>query len=184
MRKYKQVDLDLEWLKTVKELPSRRGSHFEYNEQVLERMNNNQCPSCGKPKDEWTRRRDWTCCSKECTAKHWSTAGVFRSVPSPQMRDNRTCVKCGWNEKDFSKLSFDERCTPGAWRSLEDDHIRPIALGGDEFDLDNMQTLCSECHKIKTKHDVQQWNKARRLLIKWASEDLLARKESDSIDET
>ena len=35
-------------------------------------------------------------------------------------------------------------------RSLEVDHITPIADGGHPFDPGNLQTLCSECHKSKT----------------------------------
>ena len=33
------------------------------------------------------------------------------------------------------------------------DHIKPISLGGDEFDLKNIQTLCVDCNKRKTKRD-------------------------------
>ena len=38
------------------------------------------------------------------------------------------------------------------------DHIVPIADGGDEFDPDNIRTLCRPCHKAVTK----QWHKGRR----------------------
>lgn len=33
------------------------------------------------------------------------------------------------------------------------DHIVPIALGGDEWDIENIQTLCSDCNKEKTRQD-------------------------------
>src|SRR3990167_6234371 len=33
------------------------------------------------------------------------------------------------------------------------DHINPIALGGDEFNEDNLQILCLECNKVKTAKD-------------------------------
>ena len=33
------------------------------------------------------------------------------------------------------------------------DHIFPVSLGGPEFDLSNVQTLCVECHKAKTQKD-------------------------------
>lgn len=33
---------------------------------------------------------------------------------------------------------------------LQADHIVPIADGGDEFDLDNVRTLCVPCHKKVT----------------------------------
>lgn len=34
------------------------------------------------------------------------------------------------------------------------DHIIAIVLGGHPWHEDNLQALCSECHKIKTKSDV------------------------------
>lgn len=39
--------------------------------------------------------------------------------------------------------------------NLTGDHIIPIALGGEEFDLNNVQTLCRACHKIKTRKDIK-----------------------------
>lgn len=33
------------------------------------------------------------------------------------------------------------------------DHIIPLAIGGAKLDPDNMQLLCKECHKQKTKKD-------------------------------
>lgn len=30
------------------------------------------------------------------------------------------------------------------------DHIKPISEGGEPLDLDNLQTLCKQCHAIKT----------------------------------
>lgn len=38
-------------------------------------------------------------------------------------------------------------------RSLEVDHITPIADGGHPFDPGNLQTLCSECHQDKTSQE-------------------------------
>ena len=33
------------------------------------------------------------------------------------------------------------------------DHIIPISKGGDWFDGDNLQSLCHECHSLKTRAD-------------------------------
>lgn len=51
-------------------------------------------------------------------------------------RDKHKCVKCG------------------ARRKLQVDHIKPIHRGGEEFNLENLQTLCIVCHKIKTQGDI------------------------------
>ena len=37
----------------------------------------------------------------------------------------------------------------GAGR-LECDHVRPLADGGDPYDMDNLQSLCRTCHRAKT----------------------------------
>ena len=42
-------------------------------------------------------------------------------------------------------------------RSLWDaDHIRPVAEGGGQCDLDNLRTLCLLCHREKDAHWVEQ----------------------------
>lgn len=42
-----------------------------------------------------------------------------------------------------------KRC--GRAGRLEVDHIRPLAQGGAEYDLGNLQTLCRSCHIEKTR---------------------------------
>jgi len=59
-------------------------------------------------------------------------------------RDGYRCVKCGR-------------------QASEVDHIVPIALGGSMFDLNNLQSLCSECHKWKTLSDLQKIRNAEKL---------------------
>jgi 5-methylcytosine-specific restriction endonuclease McrA len=34
------------------------------------------------------------------------------------------------------------------------DHIRPIAMGGDQWDAGNLQVLCARCNRIKTARDM------------------------------
>jgi 5-methylcytosine-specific restriction endonuclease McrA len=150
------------------------------NEPALSRIKNNQCPSCGKPKEEWTRRRDWRCCSPECTTKFESfciirTWGEMRDRCFA--RDNYRCAMCKkiptkditlqtlsdedfkdlinrYNgmalivnaEKKFAILADDSQ--------LVADHIKPIAIGGAQWDINNLQTLCIDCNKIKTAEDM------------------------------
>ena len=44
----------------------------------------------------------------------------------------------------------------GLTGGLECDHILPIDLGGDAFDLDNLQALCRGCHVSKTARERRQ----------------------------
>ncbi len=107
-----------------------------------DRIDKKQCPSCGKPKHQWERRKDWRCCSTKCTTIYetemviaWGWGDLRLKVFK---RDGHKCKKCG---NIFQS------------HELIGDHIIPIALGGDEWDMDNIQTLCIPCDKIKTKED-------------------------------
>lgn len=119
-------------------------------EVFLERIKLNQCPVCCKHKDYWTRRKDWRCCSKNCTTIWWhryQSVGWNHVRMEALIRDNFTCVKCSFK---------------GNTNNLIGDHIKPIALGGEEFDLDNIQTLCIKCNRIKTSSDLKKIAEQRR----------------------
>ena len=47
-------------------------------------------------------------------------------------RDGHRCVRCGADD------------------DLQADHITPLDAGGAPFDLDNLQTLCGPCNRIKS----------------------------------
>ena len=74
-------------------------------------------------------------------------------------RDNHRCVKCGSNGYYFHWNGDKKEDQNG----FVVDHIHPIALGGDEWDLNNLQTLCPACNKIKTKEDAANIAEARRI---------------------
>ena len=69
-------------------------------------------------------------------------------------RDNNSCVKCK------TKETFN---SPTYKSNLIADHIIAIALGGDEWDINNIQTLCSKCDKIKTKEDAKKIARLRKV---------------------
>lgn len=96
------------------------------------------CVICGKDLPKGQRKY----CGSECWGD-W-----FSKVPHPIswaqirlaviQRDNYTCQKC-------SNHNLHE---------AEVDHIVPVSMGGDNFDLENLQTLCHECHARKTAEDM------------------------------
>ena len=137
-------------------MKQREGWRVEIPEPYKSRLQNNQCPNCGKEKDKWKRRTDWACCSKECSDEYYGNNGFTGRVvyswadvrKKAFKRDNWTCVKC--------KRKF-------PYSELIGDHIIPIALGGEEFELDNVQTLCIDCDKIKTKQDHKDIAQQRRI---------------------
>ena len=70
--------------------------------------------------------------------------------------------------KDMAELQEEDikSWKPKEWITtsggLEADHIIPIALGGNEYDLKNLQTLCERCHKRKTAREGKEFAKARK----------------------
>ena len=117
-----------------------------------DRIKNNSCPACGLPKKEWKRRKDWNCCSVECTRNFWDKEVTSFSWETLRIRcferDGYSCVKCGRKFESSGLIA---------------DHIHPIALGGDEWDIDNLQTLCRSCNKVKTAEDAGKIARLRRL---------------------
>lgn len=69
------------------------------------------------------------------------SASIKRRV---KQRDKHRCVKCG------SKVM------------LEVDHIIADAKGGSN-DMSNLQTLCKDCHSIKTKKEISEAHKAMHM---------------------
>ena len=55
-------------------------------------------------------------------------------------RDGHQCVQCGSTEH------------------LEVDHILNVARGG-THNLDNLQTLCADCHAAKTAKESGEWRR-------------------------
>ena len=167
----------------------KRSSGFVFivSKETSERLDNNQCPTCGKHKDDWKRRTDWRCCSADCTDK-FERERIIRSWPELRLkafkRDNYTCQLCGTQKVKRHKIgicpngfnateeywcAYKEKISReedivivGDDESLIGDHIIPISLGGDEWDIENIQTLCGDCNKIKTRKDMGDIAKARR----------------------
>jgi len=147
----------------------RENYRFVILEPAKTRIENGQCPVCGKPKSEWTRRTDWRCCSAKCTEefdKHCTYFGWPDLREKALKRDGYRCVKCRhqptterYHSADTG-LVLNKKMKHGCkvftvidTSKLIGDHIVPIALGGDEWDIGNVQTLCVDCNKVKTRRD-------------------------------
>lgn len=138
------------------------GVVYKLSEQQNFWLNNKCCPICGLIKKDWKRRTDWRCCSTNCTEKFSEITLIWQDIRLKVFkRDNYTCVKCG--EKPTTKDYYDSKKIVPNDAMLIGDHIKPIALGGDEWDLDNIQTLCKKCDKKKTKQDHKDLSKQRMI---------------------
>ena len=156
-------------------MKKREGYAIIVKSIAQKRIKNNQCPSCGNPHHKWRRRTDWRCCSVDCTEKYWKEMVLVNGWSDLRektfKRDNYTCAKCGLRPTKIETIvkSYDPVVIKKIKTNNPDpskligDHITPIALGGDEWDIDNVQTLCKECNKIKTKLDAGKIAKQRRI---------------------
>ena len=148
----------------------REGYQFVILEPAKTWINEGKCGGCGKPKSEWKRSTRWKCCSVECTT-HMQQNYQYFGWPELRMkafkRDNFTCAMCKKKPEviidehkelsdgriEWAKRIVDHPTNYQYAEQLIGDHIIPIAMGGGEWDIDNVQTLCIECNKIKTKGD-------------------------------
>lgn len=82
------------------------------------------------------------------------SASAFR-VPKPERR--RSASKRGYDHQHRKmravQLANNPVCaTPGCGRPAVDaDHIERISDGGARLDLNNLQSLCHQCHSRKTR---------------------------------
>ena len=138
-------------------IPQRSGFKRILKPIAENRIKLNQCPACALPKEKWKRRKDWTCCSADCTEIFWDELVIYNGWNDLRkkvlIRDNYRCVKCGSNGGAIHNDKYGEFVA---------DHIQATALGGDEWDINNIQTLCKICNKIKTKEDMSKIAIARR----------------------
>lgn len=124
----------------------------------------NGLPLCRWCQLEILARRRRTFCSDYCVHQ-WrlrSDPGYLREQVF--LRDRGICAACGadtvaiYNALKRARgaahaagLSFYGMRSIHSRRSLWDaDHIRPVAEGGGQCDLDNLRTLCLPCHREAT----------------------------------
>ena len=100
------------------------------------------CAYCKKPFDNnrvkyWCSAMDTDCSSKF----YWKYFITWSTVRDKALeRDNHKCVLCKQTAKDVH-------------------HIKPISKDGKIFDLDNLISLCYDCHRHKHKTNHHQKNK-------------------------
>ncbi|KKN67002.1 hypothetical protein LCGC14_0465560 [marine sediment metagenome] len=131
----------------------RRPILYKLTKQQKKWRDTNCCPICGLHESKWKRRTDWRCCSVKCTEK-FSKVVVFIwqfFKLDAFKRDNYSCVKCEYKP---TQETYEGKIIPDTSK-LIGDHIKPIAIGGEEYNLKNVQTLCIKCNKIKTKKDMK-----------------------------
>ena len=116
------------WSQTVPELEERS---MKLRQEASEK---GECANCGKPLEG----NQVYYCSEDCKSEFYSA--------------HPTSVR--WNDLRTRALERDHhRCMSCGREAEEVDHIQEIWEGGPEFDLENLQSLCHECHVLKTNEN-------------------------------
>jgi hypothetical protein len=169
----------------------REGYKYVILEPAKTWIAEDKCAGCGKPKSEWKRSTRWKCCSKACTDKYVRECTYYgwTELRRAAIQRDGKCVKCGQiytTQKELMESGLTEyyckyeivlsKSNPKRIEMYDDtewdvtlldmskyvvDHIKPIAMSGNEWDIENLQTLCKECNKIKTKKDMGDIAKLR-----------------------
>lgn len=102
-------------------------------------MRNDGICACGCGKELSGKKRRWASkdCQETAVINYFVVKGDLSIIRAMLFdRDKGYCYGCGVYSED--------------WQA---DHILPVYLGGSACGLENMQTLCKDCHKQKTYTD-------------------------------
>ena len=135
---------------TEHQIFQRSKARIYYLSPAKEWKAEDKCLNCGKQKKDWLkgRRHYWSCCSIICTEQSIRYVFTWDTLRERCFRRDNFCVICGIK----------------GVKSLIADHILAIALGGIEEDINNLQTLCGSCNKIKTKADMAKIAEKRKIV--------------------
>lgn len=124
----------------------------------LEKLMKEKNKSIGQPliiEGQSVRRKWWTKAEEEQGFRNRSLPKGWKKIRLATLRrDNWLCVICNKKNKVIS--------------AKEVDHIIPVSSGG-THEMDNLQSLCKECHALKTKRDI---SRQRRLKSKSTNEHI------------
>jgi len=91
------------------------------------------------------------CCKPPCSAEYWSKQRPTISEMRRLVRDEQN-GKCAHCKKELHEFNANE-CLHIIHPYILD-HIRPIAMQGDQWARENLQVLCIRCNRIKTARDM------------------------------
>ena len=126
--------------------------------------NSTSCYFCNKKIPMWSDFNPF--CSPKCTDEYHIRSSLKFLREKTLKRDKGICKHCGINcikaeklihilKKENDEMSIESLLKfwqfDGHRSYWEADHIDPVFKGGGQCGLENIQTLCIKCHKIKSK---------------------------------
>ena len=132
-------------------MPAREHRRYSNTPEEKERLARRACPVCGRERPAFPDGGEAICCQPSCSSLYWReerpTVGQMRRLVL--LEQEGKCARCHMEIRK-SRTAGDRG--PAHYFIL--DHIRPIAMGGDQWDVHNLQVLCLRCNRIKTARDM------------------------------
>ena len=130
----------------------REYRRYSLTPEEKERLSRRACPYCGRERADFRPGNENTlCCQPSCSIEYWGrerpTISEMRRIV--RLEQEGKCARC---RQEVHESSSPEG--PSARLLYVLDHIRPIAMGGDQWAMDNLQVLCGRCNRIKTARDM------------------------------
>ncbi|XP_075843902.1 DNA annealing helicase and endonuclease ZRANB3 isoform X3 [Microtus pennsylvanicus] len=87
---------------------------------------------------------------------------LFLRVRDAPKSQRKSLLDAAWTEKLPLEQLNEMLRNPGEGHFWQVDHIKPVYEGGGQCSLDNLQTLCTVCHRERTAQQAKERNQARR----------------------
>ena len=87
--------------------------------------------------------------NKKATPAYWSKKKDMseRTHKEPRYNSRR------WRKARFSFLKYNPTCIVCNKLATVVDHIKPVRLGGEFWNVDNWQPMCAVCHNRKSGYE-------------------------------
>ena len=132
----------------------------QHTPEEKERISRGACPHCGRERVHFNPGNEqMICCQTSCSMEYWFRVRTTIAEMRRRVRDEQggKCARCGKGIHESNGNKGADNHDPYIL-----DHIRPIAMGGDQWARDNLQVLCERCNRIKTARDmgrIARWKK-------------------------
>ena len=116
----------------------------------------NQCPNCTNLKLSTDRYCEQ--CLPKFNSSRWkvrnqAVEAIYGSNPYKSRKYQAIRKQAIERDRGLCRECFKK----GVIKPFNDvDHINNIAQGGDFYDVNNLQLLCTECHRIKTSKEANR----------------------------
>ena len=145
------------------EMVTREYRRYSNTPEERERLSRRACPICGCERSDFNPgNMNTICCRPSCSAEYWGEQRPTVTEMRHLIHDEQEgmCAHCKKEIREFDAA----RCLHIYHRYILD-HIRPIAMGGDQWARENLQVLCVRCNRTKTARDmgnIPRWKKYYR----------------------